>query len=296
MTQLYFLCFGAACFFGLCLLAMLFLSRTSRATLQRVNEVTRQAGSNLRIDQTAKDVSRPFFSAVNSIRNRIGVAESADLPQRLAGAGYTGPFPASVYNASRVLCPLLAFGVGFLIPYYQIFWVIALPALAFSAPKVVLARLIKRRRENVRTGIPDTIDLLVICVDAGLGIDQALLRVGQELEISHPEITEELMQINREQRAGKPRVDAWADMAVRCQLSEMDAFAAMLFQTERFGTPIARDLNRFADNLRLQRRQHSEQMAAKTTVKIVFPLVLCIFPSIFIVLLAPSVISIMRGF
>src|ERR1035441_7130173 len=94
MTQLYFLCFGAACFFGLCLLAMLFLSRTSRATLQRVNEVTRQAGSNLRIDQTAKDVSRPFFSAVNSIRNRIGVAESADLPQRLAGAGYTGPFPA----------------------------------------------------------------------------------------------------------------------------------------------------------------------------------------------------------
>jgi tight adherence protein C len=175
------------------------------------------------------------------------------------------------------------------------FWVIALPAAAFIAPNIVLTRLVKRRREKIRKSIPDAIDLLVICVDAGLGIDQALLRVGEELGISHPQITEELLQINREQRAGKPRIQAWADMALRSQLGDIDSFASMLLQTERFGTPIARALSVFADNIRVKRRQLAEQMAAKTTVKIIFPLVFFIFPSIFIVLLGPAVLNIMRG-
>jgi tight adherence protein C len=158
-----------------------------------------------------------------------------------------------------------------------------------------LTRLVKRRREKIRKSIPDAIDLLVICVDAGLGIDQALLRVGQELGISHPQITEELLQINREQRAGKPRIQAWADMAARSQLPDIDGFANMLLQTERFGTPIARALSTFADTIRLKRRQLAEEMAAKTTVKIIFPLVLFIFPSMFIVLLGPAVLTILRG-
>jgi hypothetical protein len=102
---------------------------------------------------------------------------------------------------------------------------IALPAVGFIAPNIVLTRLVARRREKIRRSIPDAIDLLVICVDAGLGIDQALLRVGQELGISHPQITEELLQINREQRAGKPRIEAWADMAARSELEDIDAFA-----------------------------------------------------------------------
>jgi tight adherence protein C len=175
------------------------------------------------------------------------------------------------------------------------FWIIALPAAAFITPNLVLTRLIKRRREKIRRSIPDAIDLLVICVDAGLGIDQALLRVGQELGISHPQITEELLQINREQRAGKPRIQAWNDMAARSQLADIDAFASMLLQTERFGTPIARALSGFADAIRVKRRQLAEQMAAKTTVKIVFPLVFFIFPSLFIVLLGPAMLSIFRG-
>jgi tight adherence protein C len=182
-----------------------------------------------------------------------------------------------------------------MIPVAQMLWVAALPAVGLIAPNIVLSRLIKRRREQIRRSIPDTIDLLVICVDAGLGIDQALLRVGQELGISHPQITEELLQINREQRAGKPRIQAWADMAKRSELEEIESFTAMLTQTERFGTPIARALSGFADGIRLKRRQLAEQMAAKTTVKIIFPLVLFIFPSMFIVVLAPAILSIMRG-
>jgi tight adherence protein C len=232
---------------------------------------------------------------VHWVRARIGLAEEVNLPERLANAGYKGTFPVDVYNAARVLCPLLGLIAGLLIPMGRSFWGIALPGVAFIAPNLVLTRLIKRRREKIRRSIPDAIDLLVICVDAGLGIDQALLRVGEELGISHPQITEELLQINREQRAGKPRIQAWVDMAARSQLADIDAFASMLLQTERFGTPIARALSVFADTIRLKRRQLAEQMAAKTTVKIVFPLVFFIFPSIFIVLLAPAMLGIMRG-
>jgi len=232
---------------------------------------------------------------VNWVRARLGMTDSAALPERLTNAGYKGTFPANVYNAARILFPLFALAAGSCIPLMRTFWMIALPAAAYIVPNIVLTRLIKRRREKIRRSIPDAVDLLVICVDAGLGIDQALLRVGQELGISHPQITEELLQINREQRAGKPRIQAWADMATRSELSDINAFTSMLVQTERFGTPVARALSVFADTIRLKRRQLAEQMAAKTTVKIIFPLVFFIFPSLFIVLLGPAVLSIIRG-
>jgi len=155
---------------------------------------------------------------------------------------------------------------------------IALPAAAFIAPNITLTRLVKRRAKRSAKH-SDAVDLLVICVDAGLGIDQALLRVGQELGISHPQITEELLQINREQRAGKPRIQAWTDMAVRSQTAGHRLLRGMLVQTERFGTPIARALSGFADSIRLKRRQVGEEKAAKTTVKIIFPLVCSSFPA-----------------
>ena len=123
-----------------------------------------------------------------------------------------------------------------------------------------------------------------------------MLRTGQELVLSHPQITDEFLQINREQRAGKPRIDAWRSMAIRTKLPEIEAFVNMLVQTERFGTPITRALSSFADGLRLRRKQLAEEKAAKTTVKIMFPLVMFIFPCIFIVLLGPAVIGIKHGF
>jgi tight adherence protein C len=172
---------------------------------------------------------------------------------------------------------------------------IAFPAVAYLAPDILLQYLVRQRREKIRLSLPDAIDLLVICVEAGLGLDQALLRVAQELGVSHPDITAEWMQINREQRAGKPRVEAWQDMEKRVVLQELHSFVNMLTQTERFGTPIAKALSNFSDGLRLKRRQTAEEMAAKTTVKIIFPLVLFIFPSLFIVLLGPAALTISRG-
>jgi tight adherence protein C len=295
MNNLFYLTFGVTVFSALTLAVVFLSTRTSRATMQRIQEVTHRGRSYRRDVAATKDASRRLFMIMHWVRARLGLTDEANLPERLANAGFRGTFPTDVYNAARILCPLLALTVAFFIPMSRVFWIIALPSAAFIAPNIVLTRLIMRRREKIRRSIPDAIDLLVICVDAGLGIDQALLRVGQELGNSHPQITEELLQINREQRAGKPRIQAWADMATRSELADIDAFASMLLQTERFGTPIARALSGFADNIRLKRRQLAEQMAAKTTVKIIFPLVFFIFPSIFIVMLGPAALTIIRG-
>jgi tight adherence protein C len=194
-----------------------------------------------------------------------------------------------------MLLPVLGIVIGSFISSNTLFWIMVLVVVGYMSPDFVLDRKIKSRRERIRKSIPDSIDLLVICVDAGLGIDQAMLRVGQELAVSHPEINEEFLQINREQRAGKPRLDAWKSFADRTQLSDIQGFVNMLIQTERFGTPIARALSTFADGMRLKRRQIAEEKAAKTTVKIIFPLVLFIFPCMFIVLLGPAIISMMRN-
>jgi tight adherence protein C len=294
-VNLFYASFGATVFFATFMLFWVVVTQRSRATAQRVHNVVQRGRDADREVPQNRELGRRLFAAIHWMRARLGLADADDLPERLANAGYKGTLPADVYNAARILLPLAGVVAGMMIPFAHLFWMIALPSMGFIAPNIVLTRLIKRRRERIRRSIPDAIDLLVICVDAGLGIDQALLRVGQELGISHPQITEELLQINREQRAGKPRIQAWTDMAKRSQLEDIDAFASMLLQTERFGTPISRALSGFADTIRLKRRQLAEQMAAKTTVKIIFPLVLFIFPSMFIVVLAPAILSIMRG-
>jgi tight adherence protein C len=136
---------------------------------------------------------------------------------------------------------------------------------------------------------------MVICVGAGLGLDQALLRISHELMMSYPDIAEEFTQVNLEQRAGRPRLEAWKSLAERSQIEEFTSFVSMLTQTDRFGTPIISALSRFSSDIRIKRRQRAEEAAAKTKIKIIFPLVLFIFPCIFIVLLAPALLSIESG-
>jgi len=165
----------------------------------------------------------------------------------------------------------------------------------YLAPDMWLNWMMGRRRKRIRRSIPDSLDLMVICVEAGLGLDQALLRIGQELEVSHPEIHDEFVQVNREQRAGRPRLEAWQNLAERTEIEEFRSFVGMLAQTDKFGTPIAKALTRFSEEIRTKRKQAAEEAAAKTKIKIIFPLVLCIFPCIFIVLLAPAVLNIMSG-
>src|SRR5208283_3369779 len=222
MTALFNLAFGASIFFALALAVFFFVTRTPRAALQRIREVTYSDRPFRRSVTMGSDAGRRFMVVVHRVRARLGLTADADMPERLANAGYKGTLPADLYTAARIFCPLLALIAGSFIPHNRSFWMIAFPAAAFIAPNMVLTRMVKRRREKIRKSIPDAIDLLVICVDAGLGIDQALLRVGQELGNSHPQITEELLQINREQRAGIPRIQAWADMATRNELPDID--------------------------------------------------------------------------
>lgn len=229
------------------------------------------------------------------VRSRLGVTPNEKLKHRLACAGLREQRHIDLFFGARLLTPPLLFLIWTFIPGVSFFWASVAIGLSYLAPDFWVSGLIRRRREKVRLALPDALDLMVVCVDAGLGVDQALLRAGQELRVSHPVIAEEFMQINLEQRAGKQRMEAWRDMADRTQLEVVRNFAGMLAQTDRFGTPITRALGTFADSLRKKRSQEAEEMAAKTTVKLIFPLVLFIFPSMFVVLLGPAAITIFRN-
>ncbi len=230
------------------------------------------------------------------LRSRFSRADQSLLQLRLARAGNHTEHAADLHLAARFLAPVAAFVCACFLPGPLTVTGTVLPALAFIAPDLLLRRRINARRRAISNAVGDMLDLLVICVEAGLGLDQAVLRVAEELVHSHPEIHEELLQLNREQRAGKSRAQAWADAVARMDVPEMTAFSAMAQQAERFGTPIARALGDYANNVRLTRIQLAEEKAAKTTIKIIFPLALFIFPSIFIVLLGPAVLTIMRNF
>ncbi len=281
---------------GLVAVGSMFFKKTSRATMQRVHQVTK-TGVQARAKRSSTERVHQLVSPTAIwIRSHFGLSERHGLSERLLRAGYRGRLPIDLYTAARIIVPLIALALAGLIPVARVFWMMALPALTYLAPDLILERAIRKRRTAIRKSMPDTIDLLVICVDAGLGVDQAMMRVAQELVLSSPEMHDELSQINREQRAGKPRLDAWQAMSERIKLPEIDAFVNMLMQTERFGTPIARALSNFATGIRLKRTQLAEENAAKTTIKIIFPLVLFIFPCLFIVLLGPAGIIVLRNF
>lgn len=231
------------------------------------------------------------------LRKLLGFANDADISRRMAAAGYREPVYVEVFYTVKLLGPVVAGLIaGFLLHGSNIFiWFIVMAAIGFLGPDIWLNGAVTRRKERIRLALPDLLDLLVICMEAGLGMDQALIRVGEELRLSHPDLSDELLLIRLEQRAGKPRVEAWRNFSTRTGLDVVRSFVNMLVQTERFGTPLSKSLGYFAESLRVRRRQQAEETAAKTTVKLIFPLVLFIFPSMFIVLLMPSIISISKG-
>jgi tight adherence protein C len=240
-------------------------------------------------------VQRTILSMAKGLQSRLGLTEDGRIKQQLLSAGLKSSRSINVYSASRVIGPVIGLVCGSLIRNNTVFWALSLGAVFYLVPDMWLRMKIKKRRERIRKSLPDALDLLVICVEAGLGLDQAMLRVGQELIISHPDIHQEFMQVNLEQLAGKPRLEAWKSAAERTQIPEFALFVSMLTQADRFGTPIVRALSRFGDEIRLKRRQRAEEMAAKTKIKILFPLVLFIFPCIFIVLLAPAILNIAKN-
>ncbi len=169
-------------------------------------------------------------------------------------------------------------------------------AFGWVVPNFLLSARLAKRQKELQRGLPDALDLLVICVEAGLGLNQALVRVAQEIRHSSRSMTHELALTNMAIRAGTPRDRALMDLAERTGVPDIRSLATMLIQTERFGTSIAHSLRVHAESMRQKRRQKAEEAAAKTTIKMIFPLALCIFPALFVVVLGPAVISVMQTF
>jgi tight adherence protein C len=174
-------------------------------------------------------------------------------------------------------------------------WVLAL-GLGFLLPDFWLGRRIAHRQKKIRLGLPDALDFLVICIEAGLSLDQATARAAQELRLSQPEVSDELDLVVLEHRAGRLRSDAWKNFADRCDVDSVRVLATVLVQAEKLGTSVSKTLRVHSDALRTKRRQQVEEQAAKTSVKLVFPLVFFIFPSLFVVVLAPAAIIMAQSF
>jgi tight adherence protein C len=191
-------------------------------------------------------------------------------------AALAGVYSSGLYRINAFLLPLVALGLGYLLPDMWLTW------------------RVSTRQRRLRRALPDALDLLVICVEAGLGLDQALMKVSQDMKIAHPELSEELQFVNLEMRIGKTRIDALRELARRTGLDDIKALVAMLIQTERFGTSIAQSLRVYSDDMRLKRRQRAEEMSAKTSVKMVPPLVFFIFPALMVVILGPAIITLIH--
>jgi tight adherence protein C len=224
--------------------------------------------------------------------------EMGRIRSQLARAGYHGTMPATLYALAEVGLPLvlgipalLYFGTG-----SGLFFVLIIAVIGYMIPGFWMGRLIKRYKKEIRNGLADALDLLIVCVEAGSGLDQAIMKATEELAVSYPALSRELAMITTEVRAGKPRIEAFKNFAARTKVEDVQSLVAVMVQTDRFGTSMSQALRTHADVLRTKRRQRAEEKAAKLGVKLVFPLVLCLFPALYVVTLGPAVIKIMRFF
>lgn len=232
----------------------------------------------------------------SALRPKSGSRRSEQTREKLEAAGLRTTGQRDAYFLVQSIAPLVGLFVGSFVRGNTLLACVSLAGAGYLGPDIWLRSRIRRYKESISRSLPDAMDLLNICVEAGLGLDQAMVRVTDELGLSHPELHKEIQRVLLEQRVGGGRMDAWKRFAERSDIEDVRSFVSMLAQSERFGTPIARALSRFGDDLRQQRTQRAEEAAAKTRVKIVFPLVFFIFPCLFVVLLAPAIISLLGAF
>jgi tight adherence protein C len=227
----------------------------------------------------------------------LSPSEVSRARQWLIQAGYREKRHLTIYVGSRVLLAFLGFVTVVAVSGAKSLpLMISVAAFGFFLPRFALKRLINQRQQRIRLALPDALDLTVICVEAGLALDQALMRVGEDLRHAHKELSDEFYMVNLEMRAGKPRAEALRNLTARTGVDDIRSLVATLVQTDRFGTSVAQALRVHSDSLRTERRQRAEEQAAKTTIKMVIPLVLFILPSIIIVTLGPAMIQLFRTF
>src|SRR6185437_4970550 len=266
------------------------------AMLQRIAAVTSQRGKPRSFAGAIQQTGLSLSTMVEQF-DRVMPKNEKDLNtarQRLVRAGYRNDSTLRLFQGSKLFIPLvlctflLVTGIGRYSPFFL--YAVAL-GLGYLSPDLWLGRMIARRQKRIRRGLPDVLDLLIICIEAGLSLDQATVRTAQELKAAQPDLSDELGVVVLEQSAGRPRADAWKALGDRTDVQSVRSLVSVLTQSEKFGTSVARTLRIHSDTLRTERRQKVEEQAAKTTVKLVFPLVLFIFPSIFLVTLGPAMIK-----
>ena len=243
--------------------------------------------------------------AFGNLGTQIDNSSEADrnsLKIKMANAGFRNENAAAVYQGIRAIClvtvllPALFFFLlkdGFTIRSIQ--WTVLLGGLGFYIPQIGLWHLRTTRQKEIFLTLPDALDLLVVCVESGLGLDAALRKVTEEMKGHAKTICEEFSLANLQLQMGRPRREVLHDLGVRTGVDDVRSLAAILIQADRFGSSIAQALRVQSDSMRTRRRQLAEEKAAKTAVQLIFPLVLFIFPAIFVVLVGPAAIQIQRN-
>lgn len=295
MTVLLITVFVALALFAVFALALVYFMANKSVAEVRLAELTTSPSAPVQF--SFKGILTQANLSLAPVRQMVGLSGDADLAYRLSVAGYRSPQSIEAFLDAKLLGPVVGVllatfgGSSSLLIYSLVFG-----AIGFFAPDLFLMWATSRRKRAISLSLPDAVDLLVICMEAGLGMDQAVLRVAQEIESVSPELSDELQILCREQRAGKPRGEAWKSMAARVDVDAARYLTSMLTQSERLGTPISRALGQFADSLRTTRLRNAEERAAKIPVKLLFPLGLFIFPAMFIVILGPAVMELAKIF
>jgi tight adherence protein C len=236
---------------------------------------------------------------LRELGERVGGKEESDLSdtkRRMVQAGVQNPSAPMIYNGVRIALPLTmaTFGLLFLARSgsFGMIAVIFFAVFGWIAPSFWLDGRIRKRQKEIQRALADALDLMVTCVEAGLGLNQAIMRVAEEIRHISTELSRELMMVNFEIRAGRPREEALRNLGQRSGVEDLRELTTMLIQTDRFGTSVTQALRVHSDTLRTKRRQRAEEAAAKTTIKILFPLLFCIFPGLFVVIIGPGAINI----
>jgi tight adherence protein C len=227
--------------------------------------------------------------------------DSTVMLRRLMRAGYRGPNALKMLYGSKAILALALPVVALIFtarsdadPGKKFLFVVGSFAAGFFGPNEYVRHAAKKRQKQVRRGLPNALDLMVVCVESGLGLDQAVVQVAKELQFAHPEISQEFGLMNLEMKAGKRRADALRNLADRTGVDEVKKLVAVLVQADRFGTSIAQSLRGHSEFMRVQTRQIAEEKAAKLGVKLVFPIFFCILPSLFVVTVGPVLVRIVR--
>ena len=273
---------------------------------QRLDQLASETGGGQVVSYSEPDPIVTLAERVAEPLNRLAppsAAEAAKLRKQLMQAGFRGHNAPITYRAVQITT---MFGLPLLTALFYVMTARPLDSallpillafiLGFFIPRFVLKRMIKMRMLRIQWGLADALDLMVVCVEAGLGLNAALIRISDELKNVHPDISEEFGLVNLEIRVGRSREEAFRNLAERTGVEDLRSLVAMLIQADRFGTSITRAIRVYSNSLRMKRRQRAEQAAQKAAVKLLLPLAAFLFPTLFIAILGPAALNLMDAF